>query len=159
MADIFREKGVNKISEPEQLDRYVKVPTPFSWGILAALVIFLAGFFLWGMTGNIEVETDCTAIVEYGVLTGYIKDSDVGKLNNGSEVSINDMTFNIVSVSTQPKKLSSESSRRVRKANGDSGSSDQLYYEFHAECGVLDDGVYRAKAVTDTAHPIHFLLG
>ncbi len=54
---IFRENSIERVTSPEQLDDYIKVTTPSVWLILAATVILLAGIFIWGIFGKIEVNT------------------------------------------------------------------------------------------------------
>ncbi len=40
---IFREKSIERVSSPEQLDDYIKVTTPSVWLILSATIALLAG--------------------------------------------------------------------------------------------------------------------
>ncbi|MBQ8955858.1 MAG: hypothetical protein IJ075_02720 [Lachnospiraceae bacterium] len=54
---IFREKSIERVTSPEQLDDYIKVTTPSVWLILIATVILLIGTLIWGVTGRIEVNT------------------------------------------------------------------------------------------------------
>ena len=54
---IFREKSIERVTSPEQLDDYIKGTTPSVWLILIATVILLIGTLIWGVTGRIEVNT------------------------------------------------------------------------------------------------------
>jgi len=54
---IFREKSIERVSSPEQLDDYIKVTTPSVWLILSATIALLAGMIIWGVFGKIEVNT------------------------------------------------------------------------------------------------------
>ncbi len=54
---IFREKSLERVSSPEQLDDYIKVTTPSVWIILAATIVLLAGMIIWGVFGKIEINT------------------------------------------------------------------------------------------------------
>ena len=54
---IFREKSLERVSSPEQLDDYIKVTTPSVWIILAATIVLLAGMIIWGVFGKIERNT------------------------------------------------------------------------------------------------------
>ena len=54
---IFREKSLERVSSPEQLDDYIKVTTPSVWIILAATIVLLAGMIIWGVFGKIEIRT------------------------------------------------------------------------------------------------------
>ena len=54
---IFREKSIERVSSPEQLDDCIKVTTPSVWLILSATIALLAGMIIWGVFGKIEVNT------------------------------------------------------------------------------------------------------
>lgn len=45
-----------RIKSPEQLDNYIRVTSPGVWLVLSAIIIVLAGFTFWILTG--EIETD-----------------------------------------------------------------------------------------------------
>lgn len=55
---IFREKSIDRVSSPEQLNDYIKVTTPSVWLILFATLILIAGILVWAIFGKIEVNTD-----------------------------------------------------------------------------------------------------
>ena len=40
---IFRQKSMEKISSPEQMNDYIRVSNPSVWMILAAVIVLLAG--------------------------------------------------------------------------------------------------------------------
>ena len=49
MSKLFREKSLERIASPEQLNAYIRVSTPSVWLLLAAVVILLAGVCVWGV--------------------------------------------------------------------------------------------------------------
>lgn len=53
---IFREKSLERISEPEQLHDYIRVTSPGIWLVLIAVVILLAGVFVWGIFGKLQIH-------------------------------------------------------------------------------------------------------
>lgn len=55
--NLFRKKSLERISSPEQLDDYIKVTTPSVWIILIAIGILLAGTIIWGVFGEITINT------------------------------------------------------------------------------------------------------
>ena len=63
---IFRQRSLERISSPEQLTDYLKVTNIGVWVILAAVIILLAGLFVWSMVGNLETITDGVAVVKDG---------------------------------------------------------------------------------------------
>ena len=52
MSDIFREKSLERMASPEQLDDYIRVTTPSIWLVLLAIVILLAGVATWSVLGT-----------------------------------------------------------------------------------------------------------
>lgn len=55
---LFRKETIEKIQSPEQLDDYIKVTTPSMWMILTAILVLLAGIFIWAVFGKITINTD-----------------------------------------------------------------------------------------------------
>ena len=55
---IFREKSIERVASPEQMNDYIKVTTPSVWLILLATLILVVGVLIWGVFGRIEVETE-----------------------------------------------------------------------------------------------------
>ena len=53
---IFREKSMDRISSPEELNDYIRVTTPSVWLVLLALVILLIGILAWSILGRIPVH-------------------------------------------------------------------------------------------------------
>ncbi len=50
MSVIFRQKSLDQISSPEQLDDYMRVTTPGLWLFMVATGVFLAGLAFWLLT-------------------------------------------------------------------------------------------------------------
>ncbi|WP_026492478.1 hypothetical protein [Butyrivibrio sp. XPD2002] len=55
---IFREKSIERVSSPEQLNDYIQVTTPSIWIILLAVIVLLTGTLIWGIFGEIHVNTE-----------------------------------------------------------------------------------------------------
>ncbi len=54
---IFREKSLERVKSPEQLNDYIKVTTPSVWLILFAVIILIVGALFWAVFGTIQVNT------------------------------------------------------------------------------------------------------
>ncbi len=46
---IFRQKSVDVVSSPEQLNDYMRVTSPGVWAVLTAILVLLAGVCVWGV--------------------------------------------------------------------------------------------------------------
>ena len=56
MSNLFREKSLERVSSPEELNNYIRVTTPSVWLILLATLILLLGMLAWCILGTVEVE-------------------------------------------------------------------------------------------------------
>ncbi len=53
---VFREKSLERVSGPEELNDYIRVTTPSVWLVLAALILLLAGMLAWSVLGTVEAH-------------------------------------------------------------------------------------------------------
>ena len=53
---VFREKSMERVSSPEELNDYIRVTTPSVWLVLAALILLLAGMLAWSVLGTVEAH-------------------------------------------------------------------------------------------------------
>jgi hypothetical protein len=51
---LFRKKGMERISSPEELHNYMRVTSPRLWMILGAVIALLIGFIVYACTATIE---------------------------------------------------------------------------------------------------------
>ncbi len=58
IMSIFREKSMERISSPDQMDDYIKVTTPSVWIALLALIVLLVGILAWSIFGTVEVHDE-----------------------------------------------------------------------------------------------------
>ncbi|NES20003.1 MAG: NHLP bacteriocin system secretion protein [Symploca sp. SIO3E6] len=52
---IFRQKALERLSSPEQLDKLMRVVSPFDWLPLGALAIFVIAGVAWSIFGNLPI--------------------------------------------------------------------------------------------------------
>ena len=55
---VFREKSLEKMSSPDQMDDYIKVMTPSVWIALIALIVLIIGILVWTIFGTMEVHDE-----------------------------------------------------------------------------------------------------
>ncbi|MCR4738743.1 MAG: hypothetical protein K5886_00620 [Lachnospiraceae bacterium] len=53
---IFREKSMERISSPEQLDDYIRVVPSGVWLFMAGIILLFAGVIIWAALGTIPVQ-------------------------------------------------------------------------------------------------------
>jgi hypothetical protein len=54
---IFRQKSLDRISSPEQLNDYIRVTTPSVWLVLTAIILLLVGIVAWSIFGTVEAHS------------------------------------------------------------------------------------------------------
>lgn len=89
MADLYRKSSLDKLSNPEQLDRMIKIASPLSWLALLAVLFVIAATVVWSILGTLPTtETVSGMIVDpssvnavYSDITGMLDKYcvDVGK--------------------------------------------------------------------------------
>lgn len=133
-ASVFRSETLQRISSPEQLTDYLRVTNPGIWVVLAAVLALLVGFFVWMSAGTIETT------VEVGVATQ----------NHNAEVAIKSGNATI------------EKDMVLRIGDQETAILSTKVDEYGRTVGVaevnLTDGMYDGTLVTESIHPIEFLL-
>ena len=64
MSEIFREKSINRIDQPEDLEDYIRVTTPSVWVVLIAVVLVLVAILGWMIFGTVDVHNDDGTVTE-----------------------------------------------------------------------------------------------
>ena len=133
-ASIFRSETLKRISSPEQLSDYLRVTNPGIWVILAAVFTLLVGFFVWTSVGTIETTVEVGVSTQNHNAEVAIKSGDA-TIGKDMVLRIGDQETAILSTKTD------EYGRIVGTAEVN-----------------LSDGMYDGTLVTESIHPIEFLL-
>ena len=130
---LFRQKTIDRISSPEQLTDYLRVTNPGVWIILAIILLLLGGLGAWSAIGTLETKADVKVAVEEHRAT--VLSPDGAELAEGMPLRVSGQEGMIASAETD------EYGRYV-------GTTEL----------ALPDGLYDGTVVTETIHPIDFLL-
>ena len=130
---LFRQKTMDRISSPEDLTDYLKVTNPGTWIILAAVIVLLAGLFVWSCVGTLETTAAAAVVVEDHTAVVVLTDS--GNIDEGMILRVSSEQVKIAGVQAD------EYGRNIGKAEI-----------------MLPDGTYEGILVTDQIHPIDFLI-
>ena len=136
-SNVFRNRSLERLSSPEQLNDYLRVTGPGIWAMLAAVILLLVGFFSWSMVGDLETLSGGVAVVKDGTAQIMVTETVSSKkdVKAGMPVRFGDDEYEISSVE-----------------NDDYGRI--VAYAPVAE----SDGRYDVKIVTESIHPISFLF-
>ena len=130
---IFRKKALDRISSPDQLTDYLRVTNPGIWAVLITVILLLAGMTAWSMVGTLETTVNVT-------------------------VTVTDQKAQI----TAPGSNTLEPGMVLRLFNQEAPITSAQTDSYGRSLGTarveLPDGTYTGKVVTETIHPIRFLL-
>lgn len=152
---IFRQKSIDRISSPEQLDAYIRVATPSVWLLLGAIVILLVGVCVWGMVGRLDTTLSSVAIVEDGQVTVYVREADVAQLKEGMEVTLADTKGVITAIGAEPRVVDQDFGEYARYVGG--FQEGQWVYAVLISSSA-PEGVYSAKILIESVAPLSFVV-
>lgn len=152
---LFRQKSLDHVSSPEQLNDYIRVSTPSVWLLLTAVVILLAGVCVWGVFGQLDTTLPLVAISHEGTVTAYVREADVQKVKADAAVSVADTSGKVLSISAEPQRVDDEFTEYMRHV-GELQVGEWVYaVALDVNCA---DGVYAAQIVIDSVTPMSFVL-
>ena len=138
---VFREKSVERIASPEQLQDYMRVTTPGTWMVLAAVILLLAGLIISSALVNVESTIPGQATVEEDGLLLQIELplSQKSLVSPGMVVRVADREAKVDMIFQAKNAL-------------------QVLAELPEDGEKLAPGTHDVKIVTETVTPISFLF-
>lgn len=152
---VFRQKSVERISSPEQLNDYVRVSNPSVWMILAAVVFILAGVCVWGIFGRLDTVIDTVGVCRDGKLTCYVADEDIKTVKMGMKISVNGGDYEVSGIAKTPIEVD-ENFDSYAMYVGELKEGEWVY-EVTAKAPI-ESGTYNAKITTNSVSPISFVM-
>ena len=147
---VFRQKSMERITSPEQMNDYIRVSNPSVWMILAAVIVLLIGVCVWGAFGHLDTVVQTGGICEDGRLTVYLSESDFARSVGEAEyAAASDAagTPILLDESTDPYLL-----HLIGLSAGD------WVHALSAEAPDLKDGVYTVSVIIERVRPLDFVL-
>lgn len=83
MADLYRKSALERMSNPEQLDKVMKVTSPMSWLALISITIVIVATVVWSFVGTIP-ET----VTVKGIFVPIVGSNSVYTQDSGTVVSM-----------------------------------------------------------------------
>lgn len=134
---VFREKSMEKVKSPDNLNEYIRVANPGVWVLLAAVIALLLGMCIWGLFGQLHTEIRVDARSEGGIVTCFLPENDSRSVQPGMSASIEGLCGTVTEVSVR------------------SGSGSTCLLQMDEP---LPDGIYIARIEVENIHPAAFLL-
>lgn len=129
---IFREKSIQKVQSPENLNEYIRVSNPGIWILLVSIAFLLLGLCIWGCFGQLRTVISVEATCENGVVSCVLPDDNAAGVQPEMPVTLGKQAGTVSRVSGNVCTIETEE--------------------------PLADGSYTAEILVETIHPISFLL-
>ena len=129
---IFREKSIQKVQSPDNLNAYIQVSNPGIWILLVSIVFLLLGLCIWGCFGQLRTQVQGQALCENGVVSCRLSQDSAAQVQPGMTVELGGQKGTVAQV-----------------------TGDVCAIELEAP---LADGVYTAVILVEAIAPISFLL-
>ena len=148
---VFRKTSLNKASELDELNSYLKVSSIHAWVILAAAVMVVVGILVWGRIARVEDSIQGAGQVKDGVLTCYFRQEDMNYIQQGSKIQVGDAKYEISEI--VPKLLYTyDVPREVLYLS----QQTEWYQTALASCD-LEDGTYNVRVELGENTPLGFM--
>lgn len=96
---LYRKVSLEHIESPEQLNEVLRVTSPSVWVLLAAVIVLLLGFLVWGSFTYVDSKLEASAVVSGGTMTLRLtEESAQSSLEEGMKVTVGDSVSSIRSI-------------------------------------------------------------
>lgn len=161
MADkVFRDKSIEKITSPEQLNDYIKVNYLEVWFIIATVIIFFIVIGIWGFTGTINNTVEVDGYSDGKKIYCYMNEEQVKNVEKGQNGRVSEHAVKVESVAELPdnyedmvKNIGSEKIIRAMEIKGDEW---RYLVVLSSENDIK--GFVNISITTDSVAPIDYLF-
>ena len=129
---LFREKSIQRIQSPENLNEYIQVSNPGIWIIMVSIAFILFGLCIWGCFGELKTVVHGKAVSENGAVSFYTFEESDSEIKPGMSVDLGGQKGTISKVSDNVCIVEMDES--------------------------LPDGTYSGEVLVEAIHPISFLF-
>ena len=138
---VFRQKSVERIASPEQLQDYMRVTTPGTWMVLAAVILLLAGLIVSSALVNVESKiTEQAIVAEDGLMLDIaLPLSQKSLVAPGMTVRVADREAKVDMVFQAENEV-------------------EVIATLPEDSAKLAPGTYDVEIITETVRPISFLF-
>lgn len=158
--NLFREKSIERISSPEQLNDYIKVTRLGVWFIMGVVILFLAVVCIWGFTGTIDNTVEEKGYSDGENIYCYLTEEQVQDVCEGQKGRVGDISVKVESVSEVPDGYSDIISRvgNEKAVHALRISEDDWKYLVILSSEKPVDGFVDISITTDSVSPIAYLF-
>lgn len=156
MSELFREKSMEKVNSPEQLNDYIRVSNPSVWMVLSAVAVLLVGICVWGIFGHLDTKLDTTGVCLDGTVTCYIPEADISDVTVGTLASIGGNEYLVAEIAAFPVKFGDAELSYLLPSS--ELAAETAVYAVTVSAPELADGSYAVSVITRREAPMSFVL-
>lgn len=159
---IFNKKATEKLRNPDDLDKFVRVTNPSVWVALAACLALLAGLFAWGVFGAVTTSVSCTGTSINGKTMCFVTAEDIAKINIGDDAIVGGEHMKVSAVGSVPLSRGEASKLLVNDYLVDTLMKSDWAYQvsFDGDSSELTQGVPLTTSITvERIAPISLIFG
>lgn len=101
-SSIFNKKATEKLRNPDDLDKYVRVTSPSVWVVLIACVALLVGLLAWGVFGAVTTNVKTTGVVIGGNAICLLSSENVAEVDVGDVAVVDGQRMTVSDVASIP---------------------------------------------------------
>ncbi len=152
---VFREKSIERISSPDQLNDYVRLSNPGVWFVLGAIMIILLGACIFGIFGHIDSSVPAVGISSDGKMVCLVKKEYGDRFTKDMKVKIDDAEYDVSLRDPKPVTVW-DTTDSYALFIGDMQPGEWVY-EIDVD-GSFSDGSYEARLITEKISPLSFIF-
>ncbi len=165
MADspgLFNQKAMDKLRNPDELDRALRIARPGILAVLCACVVFILGFLAWGIFGRVTSAVSTTGVNIGGKIECFLSDDEMPGVESGDKANVNGTAMRVTEVSQNP--LSREEVRDLVKSDylTDRLAEDKWSFRVTLEgnpSGLEEGDIVPVHITVNAVAPIRLILG
>ena len=152
---IFRQKSLDRVSSPEQLNETIKVTGPGVWLLLGAIIALLLGALIFSVFGRLETKLSLPVRADGAGAVCYVREDRVSELGPGMDVMVDGEAHRIAAIADQPERAGDALSDYAMHLGGFE-AGDWVYPV--ALDGEISAGAHAASVTLESVPAISFIL-
>lgn len=154
---IFRKASLDRVSNPEQLNDYIRVTNPGVWMIMFAVLLLLTGIFVWSIFGRLDTTLTVAAFTDHDQTVCYVKEAEAQVLEAGMPVRIGDEQYRIDNILQQPVRIDNTFAQYLLHV-GRLAEGEWVYIVILDDVHGDNGSIVEAEIVTESIAPMSFVL-
>ena len=150
-GQIFREKSLKQIENPEKLNDYLRVTSAGVWLVLVTVIVLLAGVVAWGFLGRIHSTVQAAVVTENGKSTCLVPASALESVMKYRKLTIDGEERTLLPFTQEPETIT-ESTNIYTVIAGNLSVGD-LVYPVRLAKPLAEDGIVSGILTTETISP------